>query len=217
MTTKGALAGIAMAAAAAAFASLLTLGAAVAAPENVESPHKQALAALDDIEAALGELDSASRLTVHSPEPYKAAAQRALDALTGARADTRQSAGSSADQKGAIGHLEALDAHAGSAPWRAAVQGAEVNATVAKAQLHEAIDADGLEQFQLSSSAALEALLVARGHDSDAGPMGGLRGALATTELGVPDGAMMLSGCAAPKLTLGETPAYGGNSVRWRA
>jgi polar amino acid transport system substrate-binding protein len=209
MTAKKALADIAVAAAAAGFASLLALGAVGAAPVGVESPHKQALAALDDIEAAVGELDSASRLTVHSPEPFKAAAKRALDALSGAEARNGEPAGSSADQQGAIGHLKWLDAHAGSAPWKAAVQGAEVNATVATARLHEAIDADGLEQFQLSSTAALEAMLVALGHDSEVGAMGGLRGALATTELGVPEGAMMLSGCAAPKVTLGETPAYG--------
>jgi mono/diheme cytochrome c family protein len=196
--------------AAAAVASLVALGSAGAAVRDTESPHNQALAALDDIEAAVGQIDSASRLTEHAPEPYKSAAQRALNALVGTSGtEHRQPAGSSNDEEGAIGHLKWLASHAGSAPWQAAVQGAEVNATVAKARLHEAIDADGLEQFQLSSSAALEALLVALGHDSETGPMGGLRGALATTSLGVPEGAMMVSGCAAPNVQPRQTPAYG--------
>jgi mono/diheme cytochrome c family protein len=193
--------------AAAAVASLLALGAAVG---KTESPHNQALAALDDIKAAVGELDSASRLTEHAPEPYKSAAQRALNALVGAKAtEHRQPAGSSGDEEGAIGHLKWLASHAGSAPWQAAVQGAEVNATVAKARLHEAIDAKDLEQFQLSSTAALEAMLVALGHDSEVGAMGGLRGALATTSLGVPEGAMMVSGCVTPSVRPNQTPAYG--------
>lgn len=203
--------GLRHATAAAALACLVALGAANAAAKESNTPHSRALSALGDVEAAVGELDSASKLTVHSAEPYKAAAQRALDALAGTDGRNGQPPppGSSADQEGAIRRLKWLDAHAGSALWKAAVQGAEVNATVAQEQLRKAIDADDLEQFQLSSSAALEALLVAMGRDSDAGPMGGLRGALATTELGVPEGAMMLSGCGAPKVTPGETPAYG--------
>ncbi len=196
--------------AAAAVASLFALGAAGAPVGGAENPHNQALAALDDINAAVGEINSASRLTEHAPEPYKSAAQRALDALVGTNGkEHRQAGGSSSDAEGAIGRLKWLASHASSAPWLAAVQGAEVNATVAKARLHEAIDADGLEQFQLSSSAALEALLVALGHDFEVGPMGGLRGALATTALGVPEGAMMVSGCATPTVRPSQTPAYG--------
>ncbi len=190
----------------AAAVGFLGLGAASAAPA-AESPHAQALGALGDLEAAIGELDSASRLMEHAPDPYKAAAQRALDALTGAKGS--QPAGASADKEGAIGHLKQLNAHAGSAPWKAAVQGAEVHASVAQSQLSEAIDAGDLEHFQVSASSALEALLAAVGRDSDAGPMGGLQGALATTSLGVPEDAMMVSGCDTPKLTPGETPAYG--------
>jgi polar amino acid transport system substrate-binding protein len=202
--------GLLHATAAAAFTSLLTLGAAGAATGDAQSPHSQALAALSDIETAVFDLDSASRLTEHVPEPYKAAAQRALDALVGAKgAEHGQPAGSSSDEEGAIGHLQWLADHAGSAPWKSAVQGAEVNASAAEARLHEAIDADDLEHFQLSASSALEALLVALGHDSDVGPLAGLRGALATTSLGVPDDAMMVGGCATPKVAPGESPAYG--------
>jgi polar amino acid transport system substrate-binding protein len=189
---------------AAAVASLLAFGAASARAGDAQSPHSQALRALDDLDAAVGELDTASSLTENAPDRYKAAAQRALDALVGA-----EGSGNSGDEEGAIKRLDWLAAHAGSAPWKSAVQGAEVNASAAKSRLNEAIDADDLEHFQLSASSALEALLVALGHDSDFGPLAGLRGALATTSLGVPDGAMMVSGCVPPEIKPGESPAYG--------
>ncbi len=196
--------------AAAAIAGMLALGVAGAAAGGAEDPHSQALGALDDLDAAVGELDSALSLTEHAPDPYKSAAHRALNALVGAKgSEYSQAAGASGDEEGALGHLQWLSSHAGSAPWKSPVQGAEVNASAAKSRLHEAIDADDLQQFQVSASSALEALLVALGHDFDIGPLAGLRGALATTSLGVPHDAIMVSGCARPKVTPGESPAYG--------
>jgi mono/diheme cytochrome c family protein len=51
----------------------------------------------------------------------------------------------------------------------------------------------------------LQALLVAAGRPSQLGVLGGLRGALATTDLGIPPGGRVVSGCAAPT----QVPAYG--------
>ena len=197
--------------AAAALAGLYALPAAGATAGDVQNPHIQALRALNDLDVAVGELDKAASLTEHAPDPYKAAAQRALDALVGVKGNesSRTESVNSADEEGAISRLDWLASHAGSAPWKTAVQGAEVNASAAKARLTEAIDADDLQRFQVSASSALEALLVALGHDSDVGPLAGLRGALATTSLGVPDGAMMVSGCTTPNVRPGQTPAYG--------
>ena len=149
--------------AAAALASLHAFG---ATGEVGHGAHVQALRALNDLDVAVGELDAAASLTEHAPDPYKAAAKRALDALVGVQGgQSRGAEGAAPDQEGAIAQLEWLASHAGTAPWKSAVQGAEVNASAAKARLAEAIDADDLQRFQLSASSALEALLVALGRD----------------------------------------------------
>jgi hypothetical protein len=55
------------------------------------------------------------------------------------------------------------------------------------------------------ASSALQVLLVAAGRESAVGVLGGLRGALATTTLGIPADASTVSGCSIPA----KAPAYG--------
>lgn len=166
---------------------------------NAPVPHDEALAALADLRAAIREIDGASRLTDSGPDAYKAAAQRALNALVGdGDGAFDASADNPGDSAGAIGHLDSL-ASAGSSPaWAPGVQTALVNAMLAQNRLQDALDTKGLDEFQLANARALEALLVAVGRVSDASGFGGLNGALATTELGVPPEASVLDGCAVP-------------------
>ncbi len=82
---------------------------------------------------------------------------------------------------------------------------AHVNLDVAKASLDHATRADGLEEFWSQTSSAVQALLVAAGRESTLGALGGLHGALATTQLGVAANAATVSGCSLPT----QAPAYG--------
>ena len=168
--------------------------------------HSQAMAALHDLQAAIAELNRASSLTVSDEQPYKTATQRALNAVVGeGDSGFAATAGNPGDALGALGHLNVLAHEAGDAPWKSGVMGALVNATVARSRLMDTLDAKELDDFQLAMTGALEALDVAVGRDSGTGALGGLQGALATTTLGVPDGATTVSGCAAPT----NAPAYG--------
>ena len=150
--------------------------------------HDEAIAALADIDSAIGELSKSSDLTAHTDAPYKQAAQRAAAAIAGA-----------------VRHLDWLADHAGADVWRPAVEGSRVNLQVANGNLNSALKTDGLEEFWSKVSSALQALLVAAGRESAVGVLGGLRGALATTRLGVPSDASTVSGCTLPA----KAPAYG--------
>jgi mono/diheme cytochrome c family protein len=177
-----------------------------AAGEQMRSPHQEALLALSDIDAAISELNSASRLTATNAAPYQRAAQRAANALLGTDdPDFQESAGNPGDGVGALRHLAWVSAHADGAVWGPPVQGSLANVKVAQAHLAQAAKADALEDYWLRSSDALQALLVASGRESQLGVLGGVRGALATTDLGVPANGKVVSGCAAPA----QTPAYG--------
>jgi polar amino acid transport system substrate-binding protein len=192
-------------ASASAILSCCALAAFADAAETTRNPHQEALKALSDIDAAIAALSSASSVTANSAEPYKQQAQRAADALAGPHA----SAGDAGDRAGAIDHLSWLSAHAGEKVWGPAVQGALVNLQVAKGHLSESAKADGLEEFWSQTSDALQSLLVASGRPSQVGVLGGLRGALASTDLGVPADGKVVPGCVAPAQSLAQSPTYG--------
>jgi len=190
---------------AAAAAALVLVGAGAAVAQEREA-HAEAVAALADIDVAIRELSAASNLMAHDETPYRQAARRAANALVGAEApDFDASAGNPGDAEGALGHLDWLVARAGNNVWGPALRGAHVNLEVAKASLDQAARADGLEEFWSQASSALQALLVAAGRESTLGALGGLHGALATTQLGVAADAATVSGCSPPT----QAPAYG--------
>ena len=192
-----------LAVAALAFSSCLGLVALAQAAEATRDPHREALAALSDVDAALAALGSASGVTAHDAGPYKRQAQRAAEALAGSGS---QSSGAEA---GAIGHLSWLLAHSGEKVWGPAVQGALVNLKVAQSHLSEAGKADGLEEFWSETSDALQSLLVAAGRPSGPGVLNGLRGVLASTDLGIPVDGKTVPGCAAPAQSVAQSPVYG--------
>jgi polar amino acid transport system substrate-binding protein len=185
--------------------ALTLVGISRAAPVDDRNPHDEALSALVDIQAAISGLTAASDLTASGPAPYKQAARRAIDALAGRHAADADSRAGEGDHAGALEHLHWLKMHSGSRAWSLALQGVLVNTMVAESRLEDALHASGLDEFQSKTSGALEALLVAVGRDGDAGVLGGLQGALATTDLGVPRNATVVSGCAPPL----RAPAYG--------
>jgi hypothetical protein len=165
---------------------LVSLGLAARAQDR--SANDEAIAALADIEPAIGELTASSDLMANTGRPYKQAAQRAAAAVAGA-----------------LGRLDWLTDHAGGNVWGLGVEGSRVNLRIAKGDLDAAAGTDGLEQFWSEASSALQVLLVAAGRESTVGVLGGLRGALATTTLGIPADATTVSGCGLPA----KAPAYG--------
>lgn len=177
-----------------------------AASEAARNLHQEALLALSDIDAAIATLNAASSVTAHSDRPYKQDARLATNALVGVgSSEYDASAGEPRDREGALNHLLWLSAHAGKHVWGPAIQGALVNLRVAKTHLTQSLQTDGLEEFWLETSDALQSLLIASGRPSQLGVLGGLRGALATTDLGVPADGTVVSGCTAPS----HVPAYG--------
>jgi hypothetical protein len=155
---------------------LVGLGSAAKAQDR--NAHDEAVAALADIDSAIGKLSKSSDLTANTEGPYKQAAQGAAAAIAGA-----------------LGHLDWLADKAVNV-WSPAVEGSVVNLQVAKGSLDAAARTNGLEEFWPEVSRALRALLVAAGRESAVGALGGLRGALATTTLGVPRNGRTVSGCS---------------------
>lgn len=166
------------------------------------SGHADVQSVLSASQDAIHLLDNASRLTTDDPDAYKKVARKVLQELTGGTAPMQDNTGF---HNGAIGLLAQVRDQSAGKPWQPAIQSAWANLTVAALQLHDSLRARDLESFQRSATRALEALIVAHGRDSTTGSLGGLEGVLATTELGVPDGAKVVDGCNAPA----QAPSYG--------
>jgi polar amino acid transport system substrate-binding protein len=62
-----------------------------------------------------------------------------------------------------------------------------------------------MEDYQTDLTGAIADISLAIGRSSQGGVLGGIEGALATTSLGVPTGAKIVSGCSVPSVA----PAYG--------
>jgi polar amino acid transport system substrate-binding protein len=193
-------------------ASLLTPCSAFAADDD----HAQALAALADVRAAIAELVEVDASYATDRNVYRRASQRAINALAGAHGEGYEaSPGSPGDAAGAIGHVDALLDRKENPVWADPLHGAEANMRAAVAHLHDSLKARELMDYEISASRALTYLEVALGRPTDLGVLGGLEGALANTELGVPEGAARQDGCAAPT----SAPSYGahGGYLAWVA
>jgi polar amino acid transport system substrate-binding protein len=168
--------------------------------------HGAALAALADVRLAIAEMLAPENQAVSGPIAYRRAAHRAINALVGMRDQLYDTAsGSPGDAAGAIGHIDSLLGRPGSELWTPALEGAKVNLASAAAQLQEAVAARELGDFQRVVTGALLSLEVAVGRSSETGTLGGLEGALATTTLGIPAHARVVSACSIPT----AVPAYG--------
>jgi polar amino acid transport system substrate-binding protein len=183
---------------------LATLGAVLglvsaAAPVGPSDDHATAQAALTDLKAAVGAIIAVEDSYDTDPGSYREAAQRIVNMLVGERASQFDAAaGRPEDAIGAIGRLDALLDRSSAPPWAPALRTAEVNERAAVGRLEAAREAHELMDFQIAASQALNNLEVALGRPNDAGVFGGLQGALATTELGVPENAHRVDACATP-------------------
>jgi polar amino acid transport system substrate-binding protein len=182
--------------------ALFAPGARAAAAE----PHAETLAALGDTQAAIAEIVRAEDQVVNGPSPYRRAARRAINAIVGA-ADPLfdRASGNPGDAAGAIPHVDALLDRRDNPPWVDALHGVQVNLRAALARLRDALDARELDDYQVEVTKALLNLHEAVGQSTRTGVFGGLKGALATTTLGVPAGARQVSACAPAS----EAPAWG--------
>jgi len=186
-------------------AALLGAVAVAAAPVGGDD-HLSAIAAMDSVHAAIGEIDRAERLSVQGPDAYRGAAQRAINDLVGSGDSRYKSEGDTpAGAEGALERLDGLADRSGSSPWAAPISAARVNVLAAVTQMEEALRSENLDDFQLHVSEALELLEMAVGRSTELGPLGGLSGALANTGLGVPMHARVTNGCTEPK----SAPASG--------
>ena len=175
-----------------------------ATSEHTRNLHQEAVLAVSDIDAAIGELNAASNITATNAEPYRQSAQRAVNAIVGAGAPHFASAGDPGDNAGALDHLSWLSTHASASAWGPAVQGALVNVKVAQAHLAQAKKADQLEELV----ADLGCFAVPAGRVRAVVATGcsrGLARRVGDYESGVPADGKIVSGCTVPT----EAPAYG--------
>jgi polar amino acid transport system substrate-binding protein len=190
---------------AAALAAVLTAGGAAPARAAVDD-HANALAALADVRAAVGEIVRIENGYEVGHAAYLRAAHRAMNALVGRRDDGYgRTYGDPGDGVGTLGHLDAMLDKAGTSLWTPAVQGAKANVLAAASNLQDALGEKEMENYQADLTHALANLALVVGRPADAGVLGGLSGALANTTLGVPAGAASVSGCGTPA----RGPAYG--------
>lgn len=185
---------------------LLAAGAALAAlafpsarAASGPSDHARAAAALTDIRAAISALTTAENAGSSGPARYKEAAQRAINAIVG-RGDPAYdgASGTPGDAAGAEGQVNRLLDREATPPFVPALHGVLVNLQSAVANLQDAIHDHGLAEYENDASQAIEALEIAEGRPEAYDVFGGMLGAMANTELGVPDGAPVANGCMAP-------------------
>lgn len=180
---------------------LVALAASAADVTRHDDDHTAAGKALAGIQLAIAEILKAENATSSGPAEYKAAAQRAIEALEGAHDARPDSPG---DARGAIGRIEHLLDRRADRPWEPVLEGVLVNIQAAVAHLRDASDARSLTAFDVDASRALENLEIAQGRTSDYDVLGGMFGAVANTELAVPSGAKLLDACGVP-----HEPGYG--------
>jgi polar amino acid transport system substrate-binding protein len=172
------------------------------------SDHHTAMSALDDIKLAIRSIVSAENDSSTGPGHFKNDAQQAINVLVGRQDAAYKALGGSSkigDDAGAIGNINHLLDRTASPPWVPALHGALANIEAAVARLQDAQNAKGLMRYQIAISQSLINLEVAEGRRSEIGVLGGMNGAIANTELAVPNGAKVVDGCAAPTMA----PAYG--------
>ena len=170
------------------------------------SDHRTAVSALSDVQVAIDEIVNADQSNSTNKQTFYRASQRAINALEGAHGpEYVAAAGTAGDAAGALGHLDALLDRKATPVWAAPLDGAEANIRAAVAYLADTRHARDLMAYDIAVSRALDYLLVARGGPTELGVFGGLRGVLANTVLGVPDGATIADGCAEPS----AAPSYG--------
>ncbi|MGC2131225.1 MAG: cytochrome c [Candidatus Aquilonibacter sp.] len=160
----------------------------VTSAQPARDDHRSALAALADVQTAVGEIVRIEDSEAVGRVAYQNAAHRALRALGSA-----------------VGRVDSMLDQSATPRWQPAVEGAKANLLAAEENLNDAVGEREMEDYQTDLTRALANLGLAVGRPSQDGVLGGLSGALANTELGVPAGAVRVSDCSVPA----RAPAYG--------
>lgn len=159
-----------------------------------DSDYSATVETLSDIHTAIAEITRATGAPWSGPDQYKASARRVLVVLQGAAGSQPDASGTG----GAMGRIEHLLDREETRPWEPVLEGVLANLRSAVAHVQDAGDTRSLDDFNAAMSLALENLEVAQGRPDDAGVLGGVSGAAANTELGVPPRAKSFDGCGPP-------------------
>jgi len=190
----------------AAFAAFALMLACMARAGPARDDHGSAIAAIADVQAAVAEIVRIENGDEIGRDAYVRAAHRALNALVGRDGENYARAfGDPGDGIGTLGHVDRMLDQNATLRWTPAVEGAKANVLAAAEDLQDAIGERELEDYQIDLTRALANLALVVGRPSTDGVLGGLSGALANTDLGVPSGARRASACKVPA----RTPAYG--------
>ncbi len=162
--------------------------------------------ALSDIRATIADIVAIENGFAVGHKNYIAAAQRARNGLVGNHDPSYiASAGTPGDAVGAIAHLDELLDRKSDSVWTPAMQGAKINLLAAAQSLSDSLHEKQMEDYETDLTTALSSLSLAIGRPTEGGVLGGIAGALASTSLGVPSGAAVVSGCTLPA----SAPTYG--------
>jgi len=150
--------------------------------------HGSALAALADVQTAVGDIVRIENGDSVGRAAYRDAAQHARSAIILA-----------------VGHVDRMLDQSATPRWQPAVEGAKANLLAAEENLNDASGEREIEDYQIDLTRALANIGLAVGRPAQDGVLGGLSGALANTDLAIPAGAARASGCSMPT----QAPAYG--------
>jgi len=165
-----------------------------------------ALRSLADMKTATTSIVRTEDGSAVGHKSYQLAAQLARNVLIGRKdRDYVAKAGDPSDGVGAIGYIDRLLDRSATHAWTDGLRGAKINLLAAAQSLSDALAAKQMEEYQTDLTGALADISLAMGRPSQAGVLGGVEGALATTSLGVPAGSKIVSGCSVPS----GAPAYG--------
>ena len=165
-----------------------------------------ALHALADMQAATDSIVRTEDGSAVGRQAYKSAALQARNALIGRKdRDYVAKVGDPGDGIGAIGYIDRLLDRSSTEAWTDALRGAKINLLAAAQGLTDALSVKQMEDYETDLTSGLADISLAEGRPSQAGVLGGIEGALATTSLGVPAGSKIVSACSVPN----QTPAYG--------
>jgi len=154
----------------------------------IRDDHGSAVAALADVQNAVGEIVRIEDGNDVGRAAFARAANHARSALDAA-----------------LAHLDTMLDQRATPRWQPAIEGAKVNLLAAEENLTDAAGEHELDDYEYDVTRALANIALAVGRPAQDGALGGLTGALANTDLAVPAGARRVNGCSAPA----QTPAYG--------
>ena len=187
-------------------ALVLGTASADASAQTTLGDRELAMHALADMKAATNHIVRTEDGSAVGRKAYQTAALQARNALIGRKdRDFVASVGDPGDGVGAIGYIDRLLDRPSTPVWTDGLKGAKINLLAAAQSLTDSLHAKQMEDYQTDLTGAMADISLAIGRSSQGGVLGGIEGALATTSLGIPSGAKIVSGCSVPS----AAPSYG--------